>query len=98
MASHGDGALKRGLGPLEAITLVVGGTIGASIFLVPSAVAREVGSPGLALSAWLLTGFMALCGALSFAELAEYGKKAKIEKRSGKQEYLNNLLNSYLFG
>ncbi len=70
MASHGDGALKRGLGPLEAITLVVGGTIGASIFLVPSAVAREVGSPGLALSAWLLTGFMALCGALSFAELA----------------------------
>jgi len=35
---------------------------------------------------------------MSFAELAEYGKKAKIEKRSGKQEYLNNLLNSYLFG
>lgn len=63
-------ALSRGLGPLEAITLVVGGTIGASIFLVPSAVAREVGSPGLALFAWLLTGLMALCGALSFAELA----------------------------
>ena len=37
-------------------------------------------------------------GKMSFAELAEYGKKAKIEKRSGKQEYLNNLLNSYLFG
>jgi APA family basic amino acid/polyamine antiporter len=33
-------------------------------------VAREVGSPGLALAAWLLTGLMALCGALSFAELA----------------------------
>ena len=55
---------------MEAITLVVGGTIGASIFLVPGAVAREVGSPGLALFAWLLTGFVALCGALSFAELA----------------------------
>lgn len=37
-------------------------------------------------------------GKMSFAELAEYGKRAKIEKRSGKQEYLNNLLNSYLFG
>ena len=69
MAGAG-GELKRGLGPLEAITLVVGGTIGASIFLVPSAIAREVGSPGLALFAWLLTGVMALCGALSFAELA----------------------------
>ncbi len=37
-------------------------------------------------------------GKMSFAELAEYGKTAKIETRSGKQEYLNNLLNSYLFG
>ena len=70
MAQVGERRLERGLGLLEAITLVVGGTIGASIFVVPSAVAREVGSPGLALTAWLFTGFVALCGALSFAELA----------------------------
>lgn len=69
MTAQGAG-LKRGLGLLEAVTLVVGGTIGASIFLVPSVVAREVGSPGLALAVWLFTGLMALCGALSFAELA----------------------------
>ncbi len=62
--------LKRGLGPLEAVALVVGGTIGASVFLVPSAVAREVGSPGLELFTWLITGLLALCGALCFAELA----------------------------
>jgi len=62
--------LKRGLGPVEAMALVVGGTIGASIFLVPSAIAREVGSPGLELATWVITGLMALCGALSFAELA----------------------------
>lgn len=37
-------------------------------------------------------------GNMTLAELAELGKGAKIEKRSGKQEYLNNLLNSYLFG
>lgn len=55
---------------MEAVALVVGGTIGASIFLVPSAVAREVGSPGLELVTWLVTGLTALCGALSFAELA----------------------------
>ena len=63
-------ALTRGLGPVEAMALVVGGTIGASIFLVPSAIAREVGSPGLELTTWLVTGLLALCGALSFAELA----------------------------
>jgi amino acid transporter len=62
--------LKRGLGPVEAMALVVGGTIGVSIFLVPSAIAREVGSPGLELVTWVITGLMALCGALSFAELA----------------------------
>ncbi len=69
VAGSGEG-LKRGLGPVEAMALVVGGTIGVSIFLVPSAIAREVGSPGLELLTWLITGLMALCGALSFAELA----------------------------
>lgn len=66
----GTPSLQRGLGLREATTLIVGGTIGVSIFLVPAGVAREVGSPGLALFTWLFTGFMALCGALSFAELA----------------------------
>ena len=62
--------LRRELGLLEATTLIVGGTIGVSIFLVPAGVATAVQAPGLALFTWLLTGLMALCGALSFAELA----------------------------
>ncbi len=37
-------------------------------------------------------------GSMDFATLAALGKTVQIEKRSGKQEYLNNLLNSYLFG
>ena len=37
-------------------------------------------------------------GKMSLSELADHGRGATIEKRSGKQEYLNNLLNSYLFG
>jgi xylose isomerase len=37
-------------------------------------------------------------GKLTLAELADIGRIGKIEKKSGKQEYLNNLLNSYLFG
>jgi APA family basic amino acid/polyamine antiporter len=62
--------LDRGLGPVEATTLVVGGIIGASIFLVPADVAREVGSPGLLVVAWVLSGLLAVCGALCFAELS----------------------------
>ena len=38
-ARQGD-QLKRGLGPLEATTLVVGGIIGSGIFMAPSLVAR----------------------------------------------------------
>jgi APA family basic amino acid/polyamine antiporter len=63
-------SLQRGLGLVEATALIVGGTIGVSIFIVPAGVAREVGAPGLSLFTWAFTGLMALCGALSFAELA----------------------------
>ncbi|MGE4454441.1 MAG: xylose isomerase [Sphaerochaeta sp.] len=37
-------------------------------------------------------------GSLDLASLAAIGRNVQIEKRSGKQEYLNNLVNSYLFG
>ncbi len=70
MASASPPTLQRGLGLLEATTLIIGGTIGVSIFIVPAGVAREIGAPGLSLFTWAFTGIMALCGALSFAELA----------------------------
>jgi APA family basic amino acid/polyamine antiporter len=63
-------ALTQGLGLLDATSLIVGGTIGVSIFVVPAGVANEVGAPGLALITWGITGLLAICGALSFAELA----------------------------
>ncbi|MGE4584352.1 MAG: xylose isomerase [Sphaerochaeta sp.] len=37
-------------------------------------------------------------GKLTLAQLSEIGRSVQIKKHSGKQEYLNNLLNSYLFG
>ena len=37
-------------------------------------------------------------GEMDLEALAAYGMKAKPALISGKQEYLNNLLNSYLFG
>ncbi len=37
-------------------------------------------------------------GELDLVSLAEYGTKVNPPLRSGKQEYLNNLINSYLFG
>lgn len=37
-------------------------------------------------------------GELDLASLADYAMKVNPPLRSGKQEYLNNLINSYLFG
>jgi APA family basic amino acid/polyamine antiporter len=50
--------------------IVMGGIIGAGIFVNPSVVARQVHTPGLVLGAWLIGGAIALIGAFVYAELA----------------------------
>lgn len=50
--------------------IVMGGIIGAGIFVNPSVVARQVHTPLLVLGAWLIGGVIALIGAFVYAELA----------------------------
>jgi APA family basic amino acid/polyamine antiporter len=50
--------------------IVMGGIIGAGIFVNPSNVAREVHTSGLILGAWGIGGVIALIGAFVYAELA----------------------------
>ena len=50
--------------------IVMGGIIGAGIFVNPSVVARQVHTPILVLGAWLIGGVIALIGAFIYAELA----------------------------
>ncbi len=64
------GALERSLGPLQAVAMVVGTIIGASIFVQPSEITRQMPSLGGVLFAWLGAGVVTLCGALTCAELA----------------------------
>lgn len=49
--------------------LVVGGIIGAGIFLSPSVVAQRVGTASLTLSAWGLGAIVAIIGGFVYAEL-----------------------------
>ena len=69
-AVAGDARLARELGTWSAAAVVVGTIIGSSIFRLPGAVAREAGSPEAIALLWILGGVIALCGALSLAELA----------------------------
>jgi APA family basic amino acid/polyamine antiporter len=68
VATHG---LARRLGPFDATMLVMGGIIGAGIFVNPAEVARHVGTPGLIIGVWVLGGIIAMAGALVYAELAD---------------------------
>lgn len=60
---------RRVLGLFDATSVVVGAIVGVGIFFTPSKVAALTGSPALALTAWAVAGCIALCGALTFAEL-----------------------------
>jgi APA family basic amino acid/polyamine antiporter len=54
----------------DATMLVMGGIIGAGIFLNPAVVAQRVSTPARVLGVWVLGGAVALAGAFCFAELA----------------------------
>ena len=61
--------LPRKVGFWGAIAVMVGIVIGSGIFATPTTIARNLGSPTLILAMWVAGGLIALCGALTFAEL-----------------------------
>jgi APA family basic amino acid/polyamine antiporter len=65
-----EGHLARRLGLFDATMIVMGGIVGSGIFINPSVVARQVGTPALILAAWAIGGVIALAGAFVYAELA----------------------------
>jgi len=61
---------RRELGLFDATMIVMGGIVGAGIFANPSEVAHRVHTPFLILGVWVVGGFIAVCGAFIWAELA----------------------------
>ncbi|MGH9468202.1 MAG: APC family permease [Terriglobales bacterium] len=91
----GSGTVKA-LGLTSATTLVMGVMIGSGIFVVSPQIAREVGSPGLLMLVWVITGVMTLLGALCYGELA-----AAMPQAGGQYVYLREALGQiwgFLFG
>ncbi|MBI2815437.1 MAG: amino acid permease [Acidobacteria bacterium] len=88
--------LVRGLGLLDATTLVIGSMIGSGIFLVSADVARQVASPGLLILTWVIAGLVTLICAHSYGELA-----AAMPQSGGQYVYLREAfgpLYGFLFG
>jgi len=62
-------SLKRSLSLFDMTMIAIGSSIGSGIFLTPALIAHQVDSPLWILGLWLVGGIMALCGALTYAEL-----------------------------
>jgi APA family basic amino acid/polyamine antiporter len=62
--------LIRGIGRVDAATLVVGSMIGSGIFIVSAESSRRLGSAGWLLAAWAIAGVLTMAASLCCAELA----------------------------
>lgn len=76
--------LQKGLGLYGAASVVAGTVIGTGIFVVPSMMLGEVGSPGRVLEVWAAAGALSLFGALGYAELG-----AMLPEAGGEYVYLH---------
>ena len=75
--------LKRVLGIWSAAAIVVGTVIGSGIFLVPTTMVKNVGTPYMVFAVWAVGGILTLFGALSYGELA-----AAMPEAGGEYVYL----------
>lgn len=96
LASSAQPALERALGLPSAASIVVGTVIGSGVFLVPSAMIRNVGSVRELFVVWVVAGVLSLFGALTYAELA-----AAMPEAGGEYVYLSEAYGpfwGYLYG
>ncbi len=64
-------SLKKQISLFSLTMIAIGSSIGSGIFRTPSEIAGYLPSEGLMLLVWTLGGALALCGALTFAKIAE---------------------------
>jgi len=88
--------LAERIGLFDATMIVMGGIVGAGIFINPYVVAQQVHTPALILSAWAIGGVIALGGAFIWAELA-----ATMPRVGGQYAYLREAYHpalAFLYG
>src|SRR6478735_3755744 len=91
-----ESGFVRELGLFDSSMVVIGAMIGSGIFIVPADMARNIGSAGWLLVAWLFTGVLTIAAALSYGELASMMPRA-----GGMYVYLRDAFSpvcGYLYG
>jgi len=82
--------MKRDLGLMEAVSIVISRIIGSGIFRTPAPIMALVGCTSLFGLVWVLGGLVTIFGAVIYAELA-----AMMPRSGGPYEYLNIAYNPF---
>jgi len=88
--------LLRQIGLFDATMIVMGGIVGAGIFINPYVVAQQLQTPLLILGVWIAGGVVAILGAFIYAELA-----ARMPDVGGQYAYLREAFHpaaGFLYG
>jgi APA family basic amino acid/polyamine antiporter len=91
-----NGQLVRGLGLVAAISVNVANVIGTGVFLKARVMTCNVGTPGKALTVWLVAGLLSLAGALTYAELLAMKPRAAGEYGIMRDAY--GRLSGFIYG
>lgn len=76
--------MKKELGLLEGVAIILGIIFGSGIFISPKGVIQEVHAVGTSILVWVACGFLSMIGALCYAELGTC-----VPKSGGDYIYIN---------
>lgn len=81
------GVIERRLSAFDTAMIVVSLVIGIGIFRTPAIVAGQAGTTAAFYGAWILGGFVSLCGALTYAEIGSRLPRAGGQYRAVAEAY-----------